>query len=595
MTVTAAFRSRLLTPSGLAAAVGLIALAVVAIVGPSVWGDAAGATDVPGRLQGSSPEHPFGTDELGRDVLARVLVATQLSLLLALGATAISAVGGIVLGLVPTVLPRGPRRLLTGLIDILLAFPWLLLALFFSVIWGASATGAMLAVGFAGIPTFARLTYTLASSIMGRDYVRAARIVGIGPIGVLVRHVLPNASPALLVNVAVNAAGALLAFAGLSFLGLGVQPPEFDWGRLLREGITRIYVNPLAAIGPGIPIVIAGLVFTVTGEFFAASPRRGVLTRRGRGLRPFPAATPHAAPVPSAAPTGASDGAEEHIVVARNLRVSFPDAEGARVERVHGVSLDIRPGEIIGIVGESGSGKSVTAMAIAALVESPGEVTADELRFREVDLTRPLDAAGRTRLGLELSMVFQDPLTSLNPSLTIGRQLTEAVQVHEGMSRGQSHARAVAALESVGIPEPAKRMGQYPHQLSGGQRQRAMIAMGLMGRPRLVIADEPTTALDVTVQRQVLATLKRAQRLTDAAILFISHDIALVSGLCDRVLVMKDGHIVEELRADRLLVDARHPYTRALIACVPDMTSDRTRPLPVIGELETREIEEQPR
>lgn len=578
-------RTRILTPAGITATVGLVLLAALAVVAPLAWGDAAGATNVAGRLQPSSPAHPFGTDELGRDVLARVLVATRLSVLLALGATAISAIGGILLGLIPTVLPPRPRRLLTGLIDILLAFPWLLLALFFSVIWGASASGAMLAVGFAGIPSFARLTYTLASSIMGRDYVRAARIVGIGPFGVLARHVLPNASPALLVNVAVNAAGALLAFAGLSFLGLGVQPPEFDWGRLLREGITRIYVNPLAAIGPGVPIVLAGLVFTLTGELFAANPRRGVLLRRRRGLRPAVAAAPQAAP-------GTPEAGTDAVASARELRIAFPDSGGEPVERVHGVDVRIAPGEIVGIVGESGSGKSVTAMALAALIEAPGEVSARELRFRDIDLTRPLGRAGSTQLGIELSMVFQDPLTSLNPSLTIGRQLTEAAEVHQGMSRAAARDRAIAALESVGIPEPARRMRQYPHQLSGGMRQRAMIAMGLMGQPKLVIADEPTTALDVTVQRQVLATLTRAQALTDAAILFISHDIALVSGFCDRVLVMKDGHIVEDLRAERLLDDAQHPYTRALIACVPDMASDRTTPLPVIADLDTTPIEE---
>ncbi len=584
-------RSRVLSPSGLTAAVGLVVLASVAVVGPIVWGDAAGATNVPDRLQTSSLEHPFGTDELGRDVLARVLVATRLSVLLALGATAISAVGGILLGLVPTVLPPRPRRVLTGLIDLLLTFPWLLLALFFSVIWGASSTGAMLAVGFAGVPGFARLTYTLASSIMGRDYVRAARIVGIGPLGVLARHVLPNASPALLVNVAVSAAGALLAFAALSFLGLGVQPPEYDWGRLLREGIVRIYVNPLAAIGPGIPIVVAGLVFTLTGELFAATPRRGVLLRRRRGLRPSSSAA-HAAPALRPAGTDLPAAVPDAVSAARELRIAFPDVNGERVERVHGVDVGIRPGEVVGIVGESGSGKSITAMALAALIEPPGEVTASELRFRGIDLLRPIDRAGARQLGIELSMVFQDPLTSLNPSLTIGRQLTEAARVHQGLGRAAADARALEALESVGIPEPAKRMRQYPHQLSGGQRQRAMIAMGLMGQPKLVIADEPTTALDVTVQRQVLATLKRAQTLTEAAILFISHDIALVSGLCDRILVMKGGHIVEDLPADRLLQDARHPYTRALIACVPDMASDRTVPLPVIGDLDTSTIEE---
>ena len=499
-----------------------------------------------------------------------------------LGATAIAVVLGVVLGLLPTVLPRALRRMLTGLIDILLAFPWLLLALFFSAIWGASATGAMLAVGFAGIPAFARLNYTLASSIMGRDYVRAARIVGVGPVGVLVRHVVPNAAGPLLVNAAVHASGALLSFAGLSFLGLGVQSPEYDWGRLLREGIARIYVNPMAAIGPGIAIVVTGLLLTLVSDVFATTPRRGALIRTGlRGLRPaLRAGTTRAASAPHLVTADEADA----VSVARGLRIAFPDANGETVERVHGVELEIAPGEVVGIVGESGSGKSITAMALAGLIEPPGGVAADELRFRGVDLLAPLSAASKRRLGLELAMVFQDPLTSLNPALTIGRQLTEAVEVHEGVPRAEARERARRALASVGIPDPSLRLGQYPHEFSGGMRQRAMIAMGLMGSPRLIVADEPTTALDVTVQRQVLQNLRRAQTLTDTAILFISHDIALVAGFSDRILVMKDGLVVEQLAADRLLQDAQHPYTRALIACVPDMSSDRTQPLPVIGD-----------
>ncbi|MEV0620154.1 dipeptide/oligopeptide/nickel ABC transporter permease/ATP-binding protein [Nonomuraea sp. NPDC050404] len=564
-------RSRLRSPRGVVTLLGAFAIVLVAVLAPLVWGQAAAETSVADRLQGLGADHPFGTDELGRDVFARVLVATRLSLLLALGATGIAVAGGIVLGVVAAVLPRPLRRMVTALIDILLSFPWLLLALFFSVIWGASATGAMLAVGFAGVPSVARLTYTLASSVTGRDFVRAARIVGVGPAGVVVRHVIPNILPPLLVNSAAHASTALLSFTGLSFLGLGVQAPGFDWGRLLREGIARIYVNPMAALGAGLAIVVTGLVLNAIGSLMGETAARTV-----------PAARP--------ARSGGTAPESDAVVQVEDLRVSFPDREGRQVERVRGVSLSIRPGETVGIVGASGSGKSVTAMAIAGLLGNEAQVSAGAVRFAGIDMTRRrLTGAQRTKLGTEMSVVYQDPLTSLNPALTVGRQLTEVSEVHEGAAGARARSRAREVLESVGIGQAGRRARQYPHQLSGGMRQRAVIGMGLMGRPRLIIADEPTTALDVTVQRQVLRVLQRARRRTGSAILFISHDIALVSGFCDRVLVMKDGQIVEEVDAASL-GRARHPYTRALVACVPHMGTDRSRPLPVIDEVaeETR-------
>ncbi|MEV0381173.1 dipeptide/oligopeptide/nickel ABC transporter permease/ATP-binding protein [Nonomuraea sp. NPDC050643] len=562
------FRQRLLSPQGIVTVVALCVLLLAVVFAPIVWGPAAALTAVADRGQGPSGAHPFGTDDLGRDVLARVLVATRLSVLLALGSTTIAIVGGTTLGVVATVLPRPVRRMVTALIDILLSFPWLLLTLFFSVIWGASASGAMLAVGFADVPTVARLTYTLASSVTGRDYVRAARIVGVGHAGVIVRHVLPNILPPLLVNTAAHASAALLSFAGLSFLGLGVQAPEFDWGRLLREGVARIYVNPMVALGPGIAIVLTGLILNSIGSLTGETASSALPPPRARARRR------------PGAPERAGSAA---VVEAADLRVSFPGPDGGLVERVRGVSLTIAPGETVGIVGASGSGKSVTAMAIAGLLPGEAHVGAETLRFQDIDMTSPPTSAERGRLGLELAVIFQDPLTSLNPSLTIERQLTEVSEVHDGVPRKEARRRARDVLESVGITEPERRARQYPHELSGGMRQRAMLGMGLMGRPRLIIADEPTTALDVTVQRQVLRVLHEARRRTGSAILFISHDIALVSGFCDRVLVMKDGEIVEELAASGL-AQAAHPYTRALVACVPHMTTDRSRPLPVIGD-----------
>ncbi|WP_082297709.1 dipeptide/oligopeptide/nickel ABC transporter permease/ATP-binding protein [Microbacterium sp. GCS4] len=572
-----AMRSRFLTPTGVFALVGTALLVFLAVAGPLLWGSAADTTDVSSRLLGASAAHPFGTDELGRDILARVLSATRLTLLLTLGATAIALAGGIVFGLVASILPRHPRRLLTGLLDILLAFPWLLMVLFFTVIWGATATGAMLAIGFAGIPSFARLVYNLASSVSGRDYVRAARVVGVGPVGILLRHVLPNIANPFFVNAAATASVTLLSFAGLSFLGLGVQAPAYDWGRMLQEGILRIYVNPLAAIGPGIAIVLAGLVFTLLSEAVAAS--------RGAGFRAVAARAAGAVTL-SARRTGrtvvTAEPAGEIVAEIRDLRIAFGTADGGTVERVRGVDLRVARGEIVGIVGESGSGKSLTAMALAGLLGDDAIISTSSHRFDDLDMTRTPTAADRARLGVELGMIFQDPLTSLNPALTIGRQLTEVPEVHMGMRSKEARARAADALGAVGIPNPASRLSQYPHEFSGGMRQRAMIGMALTGRPRLIIADEPTTALDVTVQRQVMGVLHRAQEETGAAIVFISHDIALVSAFCDRVIVMKDGRMVETLAADRIREDAQHPYTRALIACLPDMTSDRTQPLPVI-------------
>ncbi|ALX65957.1 dipeptide/oligopeptide/nickel ABC transporter permease/ATP-binding protein [Microbacterium sp. XT11] len=570
-------RSKLLTPTAISAVVGSAVLVFLAVAGPALWGQAADTTDVSSRLLGAGLAHPFGTDELGRDILARVLTSTRLTLLLTLGATAIAVTGGIAFGLVASILPTYPRRWFTGLLDILLAFPWLLMVLFFTVIWGATATGAMLAIGFAGIPSFARLIYNLASSVSGRDYVRAARVVGVGPVGILLRHVLPNIANPFFVNTAATASVTLLSFAGLSFLGLGVQAPEYDWGRMLQEGILRIYINPFAAIGPGIAIVLAGLVFTLLSEAVAGGQGQGwravarratggvTLTSKRRSPDVSPASTPG-----------------ETVAEIADLRIAFATPDGGTIERVHGVDLRIARGEIVGIVGESGSGKSLTAMALAGLLGDDARIACSTHRFDDIDMSRPLTAADKSRLGVELGMIFQDPLTSLNPALTIGRQLTEVPEVHMGMRRREARARAADALTAVGIPNAASRLSQYPHEFSGGMRQRAMIGMALTGRPRLIIADEPTTALDVTVQRQVMGVLRRAQEETGAAIVFISHDIALVSAFCDRVIVMKDGQVVESLAADRIREDASHPYTKALIACLPDMTSDRSRPLPVI-------------
>jgi peptide/nickel transport system permease protein len=555
---TAALR----TPVGACSAVLLALVVVLSVLAPLLWGDGAAAIDTDAIGQGPSGAHPFGTDSLGRDLLLRTLVATRLSVGLAVLATAIGAGTGVILGTLPSVLPRRVGRLLTAVVDIAVAFPGLLLALFLAVIFGVGTHGAVLAIGFAMAPAFARLVQTLSASVSGRDFVAAARIAGVGRVRLLARHVLPNIGEPLVVNATIGAGSALLAFAGLSFLGIGVQAPDYDWGRLLREGLDGIYVNPAAALAPAAAVVLAGLAFNLVGETVAAVV--GVRTRaRRRGAPPLPAARPALAQPPADA-----------VLVVENLRVAFPGPEGWTVP-VRGVSFSVRAGEAIGVVGESGSGKSLTALAVSRLVEAPGVVTADRLEFAGT----PLAEASDRELGTALAMVFQDPMTSFNPARRVGGQLAEVSEQHHGLSRRAAFARAVDRLAAVRVPAAERRARQYPHEFSGGMRQRAMIGMGLMGRPKLIVADEPTTALDVTVQRQVLRLLARTRETEGAAILLISHDIAVVSQTCERMLVMYAGRIVEDLPTGS---PARHPYTRALLATTVDLETDRDRPLEVI-------------
>jgi peptide/nickel transport system permease protein len=571
--------SVLRTPVGLTATVLTVAVLLLAVFAPILWTDNANAIDTNNILAGPSAQHWAGTDNLGRDIFYRTLVATRLSVELALAATVIGVVVGLLLGTAPFVLGRRPGRLVTAGVNIAVAFPGLLLALFFAVVFGIGAKGAVLAIGLAGAPGFARLTQTLVAGVAARDFVSAARVVGVGRVRILFRHVLPNISEPLVVNATIGAGAALLSFAGLSFLGLGVQQPRYDWGRLLFDGITVIYVNPAAALAPGAAVLVAGLAFNLFGESVAKGLGIGVA-----GGIPALADVP-ATPVAEHEAPGSSKPADktdsELVLEVRDLEVTFPGPAGP-VRAVRGISFAVGRGEALGIVGESGSGKSVTALAVSHLVGDTGRVDATRLELLGIDLRADESKLTRQQLGTSLAMVFQDPMTSFNPTRRMGTQLAEVARHHQGMDRRSAMSRAVDRLGAVRITEPERRAHQYPHEFSGGMRQRAMIGMGLMGTPSLIVADEPTTALDVTVQQQVLDLLGSIREADDVALVLISHDVTVVREVCDRVLVMYAGRIVEDLPAGDLSTAARHPYTRALVAAVPDMETDLDEPLAVI-------------
>jgi peptide/nickel transport system permease protein len=571
------WRSVLRTPVGLTATVLTAGVLVLAVIAPPLWTGRANAVDTANILAGPSTEHWAGTDNLGRDIFFRTLVATRLSVELALAATAIAVVVGLALGTASFLLGRRPGRVVNAGINVAVAFPGLLLALFFAVVFGVGAKGAVLAIGLAGAPTFGRLTQTLVAAVSSRDYVAAARIAGVGRMRNLVRHVLPNISEPLIVNATIGAGGALLAFAGLSFLGLGVQSPAYDWGRLLYDGVGSIYENPAAALAPGIAVLVAGLAFNLFGESLAKVLGVGDIGSP-RAVPVAPAATSQPrtpAPAPGDGP------APDLVLEVCDLSVVLPGPDGP-LRPVRDVSFEVHRGEAVGIVGESGSGKSLTALAVGRLLGDVGRVDASRLELAGSDLLAPDSKAQRHLLGTTLAMVFQDPTTSFNPTRRMGGQLAEVARYHQGMDRRTAMARAVDRLGAVRISEPERRAHQYPHEFSGGMRQRAMIGMGLMGTPTLIIADEPTTALDVTVQQQVLDLLAAIREADRVALVLISHDVRVVEQVCDRVLVMYAGRVVEDLPADELTSAARHPYTRALVAAVPDMDTDLARPLAVI-------------
>ena len=274
----------------------------------------------------------------------------------------------------------------------------------------------------------------------------------------------------------------------------------------------------------------------------------------------------------------------EPLLAVRDLEVRFRTERGV-VHAVNGISFDISAGETLGIVGESGCGKSVTSLALLGILARNGRVTGGEAKFEGRDLLELSDNELRKIRGREIAMIFQDPMSSLNPVLTIGRQIREAIQTHFDLDKGEANERAADLLRQVGIPRPDVRLRDYPHQFSGGMRQRAMIAMALAGEPKLLIADEPTTALDVTIQAQILDVLRKLVSERDTALILITHDLGVVAGMCERVNVMYAGMFMETGSAEQLFGQPRHPYTLGLLQSVPRLDAEKRRRLhPIEGQ-----------
>ncbi|WP_197076280.1 dipeptide/oligopeptide/nickel ABC transporter permease/ATP-binding protein [Grimontia sp. AD028] len=558
---------KLLVRNRLAAFGGIVMSMIVflVLITPLLGLQDPAVTDTANRfLRPFSDGHLLGTDHLGRDLLSRLLWGTQLSLAVGFAAALIAALIGSAIGIIAGYYGGRVDNLFMRCIDVLMAFPYILLALAIVAALGPGLLNALIAVAAVNIPFFARNIRGVTVSLAQREFVEAAKLCGMSDRRIIWSEIVPNVVPVIVIAMSTTIGWMILETAGLSFLGLGSQPPQADLGSMLGEARNSLITDPHASVVPGIMIFLIVMSINLLGDGVrdALDPR----LKSGALTRPQPA-------------TKVSD--EFHSVEASEtnhavLKVDKLETQfhiNHRVYKaVNQVSFEIAPGECLGLIGESGSGKSVTALSVMGLVASPpGVICGGDIRFKDESLIGASYETLRSLRGKDVAYIFQDPLATLHPLYRVGEQMMEAILVHEKLPASEARQRAISLLDAVHIPNAEERMKAFPHELSGGMRQRVAIAMALVNNPSLIIADEPTTALDVTVQGQILALLDELRRTRNVSVLFITHDFGVVAQLCDRVAVMYAGKIVETGPTESVLDSPAHPYTKKLIACVPEL------------------------
>ncbi|TKT69864.1 dipeptide/oligopeptide/nickel ABC transporter permease/ATP-binding protein [Aquamicrobium sp. LC103] len=554
------FLARLLSqPSAVFALCWVIMLVVVAIFASYLAPHDPNASSVMRRLQGFSAQNWLGTDDLGRDLLSRAMWGGRVALHAVAMAVGPALLVGVPIGLFVAYRGGWWDRVVMRLVEVEQAIPMLLFAFTFIAIFGRGLTNAMLAVSLGFAMSYLRLTRAVVLAERPKAYVQAAEIQGYSVPRILFRHILPNAIGPIAVQTSILAGVAILLEAMLSFLGLGVATGSPSWGAMLDDARRFQIQQPLLSLVPGAAITITVLAFNLLGDGFRDAFNSDlVITRRKKS-------EPASAPAAHAAPAVVEKRNTDSVLRLSNVSVEFPGHAGAFQKVVNDVSFSIASGEIYGLVGESGSGKSMTTASILGQVPRPGRVAGGSILLGGRELVGLEERQMRAIRGRDIGAVFQDPMMALSPVHKVGDQMIEGLVRHEGISRKQALERAAELLDLVGVVDARNRLNDYPHQFSGGMAQRAMIAAALMCKPKLLIADEPTTALDATVQKQVLDLLLRLRETLGMSVLFITHDLAVVAQLCDRVGVMKLGEMVEEGTTAEIFADPQHAYTRQLL------------------------------
>ncbi|WP_330279987.1 dipeptide/oligopeptide/nickel ABC transporter permease/ATP-binding protein [Streptomyces sp. NBC_00569] len=554
-----------------------IAVAVVAVVvlmalfapllAPHDPLDQQSQTDGTGHPSGS---HWMGQDSLGRDILSRLMYGARWSLAIGLGATLLALVVGAVLGAIAATSRKAVDETLMRCLDIVMAFPGIALAAVLVAVFGGGIPVLICAIAFLFTPPVARVVRANVLDQYGEDYVTAERVIGARTPHIVLRHVAVNCAAPVLVFCTVQVAEAIVFEASLSFIGAGVRPPDPSWGSVIADGKNMVLIGGWwATVFPGLLMLLTVLALNILSEgvsdAWAAPAARDVsgaeadrleAPKPGSGtVLELPGLTEAATRLRSRArplPEG------DPVLQVTDLAIGFDTRHGG-VDIVDGITFDVRPGEVLGLVGESGCGKSLTALTVMGL-EPKGARIRGRVTFDGQELIGRSMGARRRLLGHDMAMIYQDALSSLNPAMTVRSQLKQVVR------RGGRRTPA-ELLSLVGL-DPERTLRSYPHELSGGQRQRVLIAMALSRSPKLIVADEPTTALDVTVQAQVIELLLRLREELGFALILVSHDLALVADVTDRVVVMYGGQIVETGVTADLVEAPTHHYTRGLLGSV---------------------------
>ncbi|NRQ38480.1 dipeptide/oligopeptide/nickel ABC transporter permease/ATP-binding protein [Nonomuraea sp. NN258] len=518
---------------------------------------------------GPSAAHPFGTDGLGRDVLSRVVHGARVSLGVGVGAVLLGLGLGAPLGILAGYRRRAWDSVIMAVNDVAQAFPALVFALAVVAFAGASLRNVLIVLGVLSVPAWTRLIRGATLTFADREFVLAARVLGVRDRRILWREIVPNVAVPAASYAFVGMAVIVVAEGSLAFLGLSVQAPTPTWGGLVNEGRTVMENAPHVVLAPSVVMFLTVLSFNLVGDRLRAlsDVRRSGLEPVGQVAAAVTAAPPHAV--------------RDCLLQVEDLRTHFVTPRGT-VKAVDGVSFTLERGRTLAIVGESGSGKSMLIRSILGLLPGTDVVRGGHVYLSGDDLTGYGPAEMRSVLGPRLGTVFQDPMTALNPVRTIGTQVAEPLRVHLGLSRAAARSEAARLLASVGIPDPERTLRRYPHQLSGGMRQRVTIAMALSCGPDVLFADEPTTALDVTIQDQVLRLLHRLREERDMAVVLVSHDLSVVRQWADEVIVMYAGKVVERGPAEEVFARARMPYTEALLQAAPRLTDPAHHRLRVI-------------
>lgn len=533
--------------------------------------------------QAPSEQFLFGTDDKGRDVLSRMMYGARYSLVIGLGATAFAFVFGSIFGSLAAVSRKWVSEVIMRIMDIIMSFPGIALAATFVIVFGNSVPSLIFAIGFMYIPQLARIVRANVMSEYNQDYVRAAMVSGARAPWILWKHVLRNCIAPIMVYTIVLVADAIVFEASLSFISAGIPEPTPTWGNILADARAGVLAGRWwQALFPGLAIMITVLCLNILSEgmtdALAAAPKTAIqaaddnlaATREADKM----VADPRLAYAAQAESLNASlaqlrkmeklrnDRFPAHtdvppILEVKDLCIKFPRHGDVNV--VDHVNFVVRPRQTMGLVGESGCGKSITSLTIMGLLDPRAQISG-QVMYNGQNLLELNQKQMNELHGKEIAMVYQDALSSLNPSMLIKTQMKQLT------SRGGTRS-AEELLELVGL-DPVRTLDSYPHELSGGQRQRVLIAMALTRDPKLIIADEPTTALDVTVQKQVISLLNKLQKELGFAMVFVSHDLALVAEVANSITVMYAGQVVEQGPVTEILTNPVHEYTRGLLGSV---------------------------